>query len=154
MRAGILGALLEAMVTDVAGPCRAEPSRRGGSVGDGLVIEDVRFCARHGCGRGEAAAWFAVDVELELDVAPAALADSLDGAVDYEHVATRVVELGTGPRVNLLERLAVRIADGLLQTFPARQVHVRLRRLRAGANPGPDRPQLGTPAVRVTRSRR
>ncbi len=132
-----------------------------------LFLEDVRFHARHGCGAAEPGAWFAVDVELDLDLAPAALADSLEAAVDYERVAACIVDLGTGPRVNLLERLATRIADGLLQAFPAREIQLRLRRLPRDASSAPgqtvahagglggaiDGPRP-TPGVRVTRRRR
>lgn len=138
---------------------------------DALFLEDVRFHARHGCGAAEPDACFAVDVQLDLDLAPAALADTLDAAVDYERVAACIVDLGTGPRVNLLERLATRIADGLLKAFPAREVQLRLRRLpgadckvsaahtaagsrEPGALVGAADGPRATPGVRITRRRR
>jgi 4-hydroxy-tetrahydrodipicolinate reductase len=92
---------------------------------------------------------FARGAELDLDVGPAALADSLEAAVDYERVAARIVEIGTGARVNLLERLATRIAEGLLRDFPAREVRLRLRRLEPPLNG-----LGGTAGVHLTRRRR
>src|SRR6266850_952002 len=68
------------------------------------------------------AAWFSVDVELALDLAPAAVSDDLAAAVDYGAVARRIVEIGTRQRVNLIERLAGLIAEALLKEFPAPEV--------------------------------
>ena len=75
---------------------------------DKLTLDDVRFFGRHGVTRAEetVGAWFSVDVELGADLAPAAVSDDLAAAIDYGAVAKRVVEIGTGPRVNLIERLA------------------------------------------------
>ena len=45
-----------------------------------------------------------------MDLAPAAASDDLRTTVDYGLVTARIVEVGTGERVNLLERLAGRLA--------------------------------------------
>ena len=112
---------------------------------DRLLLEDVRFYGRHGLTRAEQAvgAWFSVDVELALDLAPAAVSDDLAAAVDYGAVARRIVEIGTRQRVNLIERLA-----GLLKEFPAPEVRVRVRKLTP-----PLAGLVGTPAVELTRRR-
>src|SRR5437899_9208809 len=77
---------------------------------DKLLLEDVRFYGQHGLTKAEqtVGAWFSVDAELALDLGPAALSDDLGAAVDYGAVARRIVEIGTGQRVNLIERLADR----------------------------------------------
>ena len=54
---------------------------------------------------------FVVDVEMVVDVGPAAEADDLRLTVDYGAVATAVVEIVTGPPFDLIETLAVRIAQ-------------------------------------------
>lgn len=117
---------------------------------DRLLLEDVRFFGRHGTTKAEAAvgAWFSVDAELSLDLAPAALSDDLGATVDYGLLARRIVEVGTGQRVNLIERLASRIAEALLREFPARQVRIRVRKLTA-----PLEGVAGTPAVELIRAR-
>jgi dihydroneopterin aldolase len=117
---------------------------------DKLTLDDVRFFGRHGVTKAEESvgAWFSVDVTLALDLAPAAVSDELGAAVDYGAVAKRVVEIGTGPRVNLIERLAGLIAEALLREFPAGEVQVRVRKLTA-----PLDGLVGTPGVELTRRR-
>jgi 7,8-dihydroneopterin aldolase/epimerase/oxygenase len=117
---------------------------------DRLLLGDVRFYAQHGVSKAEqeVGAWFSVDAELALDLAPAALSDDLDATIDYGRVAHRIVEIGTGHRVNLLERLAGLIAEALLREFPAREVTVRVRKLTP-----PLAGLVGTPGVQLTRRR-
>jgi dihydroneopterin aldolase len=117
---------------------------------DKLTLDDVRFFGRHGVTPAEESvgAWFSVDVELGVDLAAAAVSDDLAAAIDYGAVAKRVVEIGTGPRVNLIERLAGLIAEALLKEFPAREVRVRVRKMTA-----PLDGLVGTPGVELTRKR-
>src|SRR5438445_3520659 len=95
---------------------------------DKLLLEDVRFYGQHGLTKAEqtVGAWFSVDAELALDLGPAALSDDLGAAVDYGAVARRIVEIGTGQRVNLIERLAGLMVDALLREFPAHKVRGRI----------------------------
>lgn len=117
---------------------------------DKLTLDDVRFFGRHGVTAAEESvgAWFAVDVEMAVDLAAAAVSDELSATVDYGLVAKRIVEIGTGPRVNLIERVAGLIAEALLKEFPAREVRVRVRKLTA-----PLDGLVGTPGVELRRSR-
>jgi dihydroneopterin aldolase len=117
---------------------------------DRLLLEDVRFYGHHGVSKAEqtVGVWFSVDVELAVDLAPAALSDDLASAVDYGAVARRIVEIGTRGRVNLIERLASLIAEALLREFPAREVRVRVRKLTP-----PLQGLVGTPAVELVRRR-
>ncbi len=119
---------------------------RGGS--DTIVIEDIRFYGHHGALPAErtTGGWFSVDVELSLDLAPAALSDDLGGTVDYAAVARRIVEVGTGPSVSLLERLATLLAEALLKEFPVTEVALRVKKLSAVGMPG-------IPSVRIRRRR-
>lgn len=118
--------------------------------GDRLLLEDVRFWGRHGLTPAEQAvgAWFSVDVELALDLGPAAASDDLSAAVDYGAVARRIVEIGTSQRVNLIERLAGLMVDALLKEFPTSEARVRVRKLTA-----PLEGLVGTPAVELVRRR-
>ena len=93
-------------------------------------------------------AWFSVDVELALDLRHASLSDDLRATVDYGEVAHRVVEVGTKERVNLLERLAALLAEGLLREFPVQAVRVRVRKLTP-----PMEGIQGVPGVQLTRRR-
>ena len=94
-------------------------------------------------------AWFAVDAELQLDLAPAAASDDLRATLDYGLIAARIVEVSTKERVNLLERLAGRLAEMLLAEFGCDEVRVRVRKLTP-----PMEGLQGIPGVELTRRRR
>jgi dihydroneopterin aldolase len=126
------------------------PVRPSRGPSDILLVEDIRFYGHHGVtpAQQEVGAWFSVSVELALDLTPAALSDDLEAGVDYAQVVRRVVEVGTGERVRLIERLAGRLSEALLREYPAREVTVTVRKLTA--------PLDGTaavPGVRMTRNR-
>ena len=98
---------------------------------DRIFVEGIRFYGHHGVTPAEQAvgAWFSVDVELQVDLAPAAASDDLGSTVDYGAVTGRIVEIGTTDRVHLLERLAGRMTQMLLGEFPCREVRVRVTKL-------------------------
>jgi dihydroneopterin aldolase len=107
------------------------PIRPGRDASDILLIEDIRFYGHHGVSAAEqeVGAWFSVDVELALDLTPAALSDDVGATVDYGLVVRRVVALATEQRVRLIERLAGLLSEAMLREFPAREVTVRVRKL-------------------------
>lgn len=106
---------------------------------DRIVLHDLAFSARHGVHEDERryAQPFHVDLELELDLAPAGAADELAATVDYSAVVDRVRAVVEGPGVDLVETLAARIAAAVLDAYPVDAVVVRVRK------PGVD---LGVPA--------
>jgi len=110
----------------------------------------VRFFGHHGVTKAQQAvgAWFSVDAELSMDLRPAAASDDLRATIDYGLVAARVVEVCTKDRVNLLERLAARVAQMLLAEFPCQEVRVRVRKLTP-----PMEGLQGIPGVEVVRRR-
>jgi 7,8-dihydroneopterin aldolase/epimerase/oxygenase len=107
------------------------PVRPSRDQSDILFVEDIRFYGHHGVtpAQQEVGAWFSVDVELALDLTPAALADDVEATVDYGAVVRRVVALSTEQRVRLIERLAGLLTEVLLREFPAREVTVRVRKV-------------------------
>lgn len=117
---------------------------------DKILLEDVRFFGHHGVTDAEqtVGCWFSADVELTLDLTPAALSDDLAAGVNYAEVSRLIVEVGTKERVRLLERLASLFADALLREFPIEEVRVRLRKLSPPMEGLP-----GTPAVELRRMR-
>ena len=126
------------------------PVRPGRGPSDILFVQDIRFYGHHGVtpAQQEVGAWFSVDVELALDLTPAALSDDLDAGVDYGQVVQRVVAVGTGGRVQLIERLAGLLCEALLREYPARDVTVTVRKVTA-----PIDGIAAVPGVRMTRSR-
>ena len=126
------------------------PVRPSRGPSDMLFVEDIRFYGHHGVtpAQQEVGAWFSVDVELALDLTPAALSDDLAAGVDYGQVVQRVVAVGTGERVHLIERLAGLLCEALLREYPARDVTVTVRKVTA-----PLDGVAAVPGVRMTRSR-
>jgi len=126
------------------------PVRPARGPSDILLVEDIRFYGHHGVTPAQqvVGAWFSVSVELALDLTRAALADDLEAGVDYGQVVRRVVEVGTGERVHLIERLAGLLCEALLRAYPAREVTVTVRKVTA-----PLDGVAAVPGVRMTRSR-
>lgn len=61
---------------------------------------------------------FLVDLEINLDLSRASVTDNLEDTIDYGLLTDVVVEEITGERVQLIERLAGRIADRIKEGHP------------------------------------
>ena len=95
---------------------------------DHLLISRIEL---HGyCGVTEAerevGQRLSVDLELACDFTAAARSDQLADTVDYHHLAEAVAVLGRNTRVALLEVLATRIAECVLEDRRVASVRVRL----------------------------
>lgn len=84
---------------------------------DEITLTGVRAFGRHGVYEDERREGqeFVVDVTLYGAWSRAASTDDVVDTVHYGEVAERIVEFVSGEPVNLIETLAVRIADDLLQ---------------------------------------
>jgi dihydroneopterin aldolase len=71
---------------------------------------------------------FIVDVVLAVDTRTAGASDDLADTVDYGAVATDVTTIIEGEPVNLIETLADRIAEAILQRALVRAVEVRVHK--------------------------
>jgi dihydroneopterin aldolase len=71
---------------------------------------------------------FEVDVELRLDLRPAAKADDLAATVNYAEVAALVSRVNASGPFRLLETFAARIAQEALAACPVEEVTVRVRK--------------------------
>ena len=92
---------------------------------------------------------FVVDAVLHLDFAKAAVSDDVRDTAHYGEVAERIKDWITGEPLNLIEALAVRIADGLLAEFTIQAVDVTIHKPKA-----PIEVPFGDVAVSVHRERR
>ena len=61
---------------------------------------------------------FFVDLEINLDLSRSSVSDDLKDTIDYSALADVVVEEIAGERVQLIERLAGRIADRIKNGHP------------------------------------
>ena len=84
--------------------------------GDMIQLSGLRVRGRHGVYDFERAAGqdFVIDVQLELDLAPAAARDDVRDTVHYGELAGRLAEMVAGEPVNLIETLADRLAAACL----------------------------------------
>lgn len=74
---------------------------------------------------------FGVDVVVETDVSAAAATDDLAETVDYATLARQVAAVVEGDPVDLIETLAVRIADACLAHAGATAVEVTVHKPQA-----------------------
>jgi dihydroneopterin aldolase len=89
---------------------------------------------------------FEVDLDVEIDLRPAAESDALGDTVDYGALAVRAAAVVSGEGHGLLERVAQRIADAVLEDTRVCSVAVTVRKLRP-----PVPVDLATVAVRLVR---
>ena len=92
---------------------------------------------------------FLVDLSMNVDIAQAAASDDVAHTVNYAEVAAVVEALVTGTPVNLIETLAVNIADAVLADFArVREITVTVHKPQA-----PIPSDFQNVAVTVTRQR-
>jgi dihydroneopterin aldolase len=92
---------------------------------------------------------FFVDLTLSVDLTAASLSDAIDDTVNYAEITDLVVEEITNNPINLIEKLAARIAERILnQHLKVTSITVTVHKPQA-----PVAAQLKDIAVVVTRSR-
>ncbi|HEY6549499.1 MAG TPA: dihydroneopterin aldolase [Vicinamibacteria bacterium] len=103
-----------------------------------IRLADLRFDGCHGASAAERSLprRFEVDVEMEAAVEAAARSDSLADTIDYAEVAGVIVAIGTGPALHLLEALARRMVDGLVEKWPGARISLEVRKLSPPNCPG------------------
>jgi len=126
------------------------PKEATALAGDRITLSGLVFHGHHGMYRWEQRVGqpFEVDVELHLDLRPAAESGDPALTVDYCRAYRAVREEVEQKRYGLLESLAEAIAARLLALGPVEAVTVRVRKPRA-ALPG----ATGTVQVEVHRRR-
>ncbi len=117
---------------------------------DRIVLTGLRARGRHGVYEVERTRGqdFVVDVELELDLAPAGRSDDVADTVHYGELADRLVEIVTGEPVNLIETLAERLAAACLADTRVRVATVTVHKPQA-----PIAHEFTDVAVTITRRR-
>jgi dihydroneopterin aldolase len=97
---------------------------------DRILMEGMAFFGRHGVfpAERELGARFTVDVELMGDLREAARSDRLDATINYAQAYELVKDVVEGDPCHLLEAVAQRIADRLLQLPRVEQATVRVHK--------------------------
>ena len=118
---------------------------------DKVFVSGLELEARHGYYDEERQKGnkFRFDVTVSTVTSDAAQSDDLDDTVDYAAVAGSIREAADGPSAKLVETLAQRIADSILERFVgAREVKVRVAKLNPPATEG-----AAEAGVEITRDR-
>ena len=116
--------------------------------GDRIELRGLRALGTHGVLAEEQmrAQPFEVDLDVDVDLRAAGASDRIEDTLDYGALAVRAAAVVTGEHHALLERLAQRIADRLLEDPRVSRVTVTVRKLRP-----PVPVDLATSGVRVVR---
>ena len=98
---------------------------------DRIIVGGIKFHAYHGLTRleREVGVRCSIDVEMTVDLSKAIASDHLSDTIDYRAIHRLVLEIGQeGGSFHLIESLGGRIADAILERFPAQDVTVRVRK--------------------------
>ena len=117
---------------------------------DRIELRGLRVSGHHGAlpGEQDQAQPFEIDLDIEADLERAGHSDDLTATVDYGELARRAAAVVSGERWRLLERIAARVADEILEADGrVAAVTVTVRKLR------PPVPDLGSAGVRIARRR-
>ncbi|HFE62992.1 MAG TPA: dihydroneopterin aldolase [Caldithrix sp.] len=95
-----------------------------------IRLNNMIFYAHHGYYQAERdlGQKFQVDLELDCDFSKAIQTDSLRDAVNFEAVYHKVHHIFNSYKFTLLETLADRIAQEILQNFPVESLRIRVRK--------------------------
>jgi dihydroneopterin aldolase len=116
---------------------------------DRIELRGMSFQGRHGVGASERehAQRFDVDVQVETDVSAAGRSDALDDTVDYRRIRDIAKSVVEGEPAKLIETLATRVADRVLELNGVAGVSVRVAKHPASMQP------IEAAAVHIKRTR-
>ena len=105
---------------------------------DRILIPDLPLRCRIGVSDQERAEPqdLVADIELSLDLEPAASSDDIGQTVNYQRVGEAMAEVATAQPRKLIETLAEDSARALLARFSIQAVRVRIKKPSAMANFG------------------
>jgi len=116
---------------------------------DRILLEGMAFQGRHGVrpAERERPQEFRVDVEVDCDLSEPGSTDRIEDTVDYTRVRAIAKEVIEGESQKLLETLAGRIAERVLQLPRVGAVSVRIAKRPESLQP------IDAAAVRINRTR-
>ena len=116
---------------------------------DRIQLEGMSFEGRHGVrpAERERPQEFKVDIEIDCDLSQPGTSDRIEDSVDYRRVRAIAKEVVEGESQNLIETLAARIAERVLQLPRVAGVSVRVAKRPESMQP------IGAAAVSFNRTR-
>jgi dihydroneopterin aldolase len=116
---------------------------------DRISLEGMVFSGRHGVrpAEREQAQEFKVDVKLDTELLEAGRSDRVEDTVDYRRVYAIAKEIVEGESVQLIETLAQRIAERVLDLKRVAAVSVQVAKRPESMRP------IDAASVKITRTR-
>src|SRR5438132_13223509 len=116
---------------------------------DRIALEGMSFNGRHGVrpAEREQPQEFRVDVKVETDLAAPGQSDSVEDTVDYRRLYAIAKEVIEGESVKLIETLAHRIAEQVLEVDKVVAVSVRIAKRPESMRP------IDAASVKIRRTR-
>ncbi len=117
---------------------------------DKIVLKGAQFHGKHGVSQEEriVGGRIIVDVEIEYDLTRAGISDSLQDTISYSDVFKTIRHLVEDTESLLLEALARKIADALIEKFPMDALTIYVRK-----QPPPIRGVVESAGVEIRRTR-
>ena len=99
---------------------------------DSLVINGIRFHGHHGVTEEEQkiGGHYQLDVTLYLSLTKAGKYDTLVDTIDYESVVNMLVEIGTRQQFKLIEAVAEKMTDEILNRFDIAAIRLTIKKLK------------------------
>ena len=103
-----------------------------------IRLEGLSVFGHHGARPFEKEAGQRLEVDLELEPSDnrAETSDKLSDAVDYDQLNRAVREVVENNSFHLLEMLAAKVAERILESFAVKRVHVRIAKQNLGWTTG------------------
>ena len=117
---------------------------------DAIFVKGLRLSGRVGveAAEREKPQPLEVDLELQLDLSEASESDKLEDTIDYKALVDDVSEIVSSASYHLLEALAARIADAVLERAPVESVSVSIEKLALDLGADLDQVQVRIARVR------
>lgn len=95
-----------------------------------ISVKGIKFHGYHGLTRieREIGVRYSVDVEMDCNIAAAAARDRVQDTIDYRQVNQIVLDVGKSASYRLIETLASRILDAILEQTKAAGATVRVHK--------------------------
>jgi dihydroneopterin aldolase len=86
-----------------------------------IIVKGLKVYAYHGVNpeEKENGQIFVLDIDAQTDLHAACMTDQLEDTVSYAKIIKTTIAVMTAEKNNLIERAAQRVAEGLLNEYPA-----------------------------------
>ena len=117
---------------------------------DKIILKGAQFHGKHGVSPEERVVGgrIIVDVEIEYDLTRAGISDAIEDTISYSSVFKIIRHLVEDTESLLLEALARKIADALMEKFPMDALTIYVRK-----QPPPIRGVVESAGVEIRRTR-